>query len=180
FEQELVLPQPQPEQLELSSVLLSSQLETVRKNSEVQKKALGPQAKLKVSPLEVSGERIVPSVTHVFTTQQQLHVLFQAYIPHRSDGAALRAGLVFFRNGERCNGTPLVSPAEVDATSHTAAFRINLPLEKLMPGRYTVQAVVVEAGGEQAAFARTYFALQGSRGAAPGAAKVQQLPKNPS
>ncbi|HEX2710936.1 MAG TPA: VWA domain-containing protein, partial [Candidatus Acidoferrales bacterium] len=47
FEQELVLPQPQPEQLELSSVLLSSQLETVRKNSEVQKKALGPQAKLK-------------------------------------------------------------------------------------------------------------------------------------
>ncbi len=160
FEQELVLPSPQPERLELSSVLLSSQLEAVRKSSEVQKKALGPQAKLKVSPLEVSGERIVPSVTHVFTTQQKLHVLFQAYIPNRSDGAALRAGLVFFRNGERANETPLVTPAEMDMQTLQAVFRISLPLEKLLPGRYTVQAVVIEAGGEQAAFARSYFALR--------------------
>ena len=160
FEQELVLPSPQPERLELSSVLLSSQLEAVRKSSEVQKKALGPQAKLKVSPLEVSGERIVPSVTHVFTTQQKLHVLFQAYIPNRSDGAALRAGLVFFRNGERANETPLVTPAEMDPQTLQAVFRISLPLEKLLPGRYTVQAVVIEVGGEQAAFARSYFALR--------------------
>ncbi len=163
FEQELVLPPPQAERLELSSLLLSSQLEAAGRNSkpgkEVEKKALAQDAKLKASPLEVGGERIIPSVTRVFTTQQKLYVFFQAYVPPKSEGAALRAGLVFFHNGERTNETPLVAPAEVDAKTRTAAFRISLPLEKLTPGRYTVQAVVVEAGGEQAAFARAYFAL---------------------
>jgi len=165
FEQELVLPPAQPDRLELSSVLLSSQLEDVRKTAEVQKKALGVDAKLKTSPLELSGERIVPSVTRVFTPQQKLYVFFQAYLPPRSDGSALRAGLVFFRNGERTNQTPLVAPAELDAKTRIAAFRISLPLEKLALGRYTVHAVVVEAGGEQAAFARAYFALRQPSGA---------------
>jgi VWFA-related protein len=165
FEQELLLaPAAQPERLELSSVLLSSQLETVRKPSEmgkeVEKRALAADAKMKASPLEMGGERIIPSVTRVFTTQQMLYVFFQAYLPAKSDGANLRAGLVFFRNGERVNATPLVEPAGTDAKLRAAAFRISLPLEKLGPGRYTVQAVVVEAGGEQAAFARSYFALR--------------------
>jgi len=160
FEQELVLPPPQPEQLELSSVLLSSQLETARKNSEVAKKALAADAKLKASPLEVAGERIIPSVTRVFTPQQKLYVFFQAYLPAALDPSKLRAGLVFFHNGERTNETPLVEPAAVDAKTRTAAFRISLPLEKLAPGRYTVQAVAVEAGGAQVAFARSYFALR--------------------
>ncbi len=164
FEQELVLPARSP-RLELSSVLLSSQLEAVSKGGgEVQKKALAADAKLKSTPLEMSGERIIPSVTHVFTTQQKLYVFFQAYLPPSKDasaeGANLRAGLIFFRNGERVNATPLIEPAEMDAKSRTASFRISLPLEKLAPGRYTVQAVVIEAGQERATFWRSYFALR--------------------
>jgi VWFA-related protein len=164
FEQELLLPAPQPERLELSSVLLSSQLETVRKPSEVgkevEKKALAKDARLKASPLEMGGEQIIPSVTRVFTTQQKLYVFFQAYLPPKSDDTKLRAGLIFFRNGERVSATPMVEPAEVEAKTRAAAFRISVPLEQLPPGRYTVQAVVVEAGGEQAIFARSYFALR--------------------
>ncbi len=168
FEQEIVLPPPQPERLELSSVLLSSQLETARKSSEVEKKALAADAKLKASPLEVAGERIIPSVTRVFTQQQKLYILFQAYLPPNLDAEKLRAGLVFFRNGERTNETPLVEAAEVDPKTRTAAFRISLPLEKLALGRYTVQVVTVEASGEQSAFARAYFALrQSPKPAAP-------------
>ena len=178
FEQELVLPPPQPERLELSSVLLSSQLEAVRRNSEVEKKALAADAKLKASPLEVEGERIIPSVTRVFTTQQKLYVFFEAYLTATSDGSRVRAGLVFFRNGERANETPLVAPAEVDAKTRTAAFRISLPLERLTPGRYTVQAVAVEAGGEQAAFARAYFALRRPP-ATPGASPPASSPGAP-
>ena len=161
FEQELSLPAlAQPPRLELSSVLLSSQLEKVRKSSEVKTKALAADVKLKNSPLEMGGERIVPSVTRVFTTQQRLYIFFQAYLPPRDGGSKLRAGLVFFRNGERTNDTPLVEPAEVDAKTGTAAFRISLPLEKFAPGRYTVQAIVVNGASDQAAFARSYFALR--------------------
>jgi len=89
-----------------------------------------------------------------------LYVFFQAYAPAKTDLETLRAGLVFFRNGQRTDDTPIVEPAEVDAKSHTASFRISLPLSKLPAGRYTVQSVVVEAGGTQAAFARNYFALR--------------------
>ena len=165
FEQELALPAPpQPERLELSYVLLSSQLEPAGQKSgagkEVEKKALGADAKLKASPLEMGGERIIPSVTRVFTPQQKLYVFFQAYLPAKSDGSRVRAGLVFFRNGERVNATPLVEPAEVDMKTQTAGFRISLPLDKLPAGRYTLQAVAIEAGGDQAAFARNYFAIR--------------------
>ena len=98
-------------------------------------------------------------MTHVFTTKQELYVFFQAYVPENTDGAKLRAGLVFFCNGQKVNETPLVEPAEVDAKNRTASFRINLPFGKFVPGGYTVQAVVVEDGGDLAAFARNNFAL---------------------
>jgi hypothetical protein len=35
-----------------------------------------------------------------------------------------------------------------------------MPLADVATGRYTVEAVVVEAGGAQAAFGRNYFALR--------------------
>lgn len=169
FEQGLTLPPRQSGRLELSTVLLSSQLETVKKTAEVEKKALAPDAKLARSPLEVAGERVIPSVTRVFTMQQKLYVVFQAYLPQKTDAGKLRAGLVFFRNGERSSATPLVEPAELDLKTRTAAFRISLPLEKFLPGSYTVQVVAVEAGGEQAAFARSYFALQAPAASRPSA-----------
>jgi VWFA-related protein len=160
FEQDLVIPAAQPDRLDLSSVLLSHQLEASKKSSEVQKKAFGAEVKMERSPLEVGGERIVPSVTRVFTTQQRLYVFFQAYLPPQLDAGRLRAGLVFFREGERRSETPLVEPAEVYPKTRTASFRISLPLERLTPGRYSVQAVVVELDGGQAAFGRSYFALR--------------------
>ena len=140
--------------------MLSSQLEKGRKGSEVETKALAADVKSKVLPLEMGGDRIVPSVTRVFTTQQRLYIFFQACVPPKHGGSKLRAGLVFLRNGERINDTPLVEPAEVDARTGTAAFRISLPLEKLAPGHYTVQAVVVGGATDQAAFARSVFALR--------------------
>ena len=117
-------------------------------------------ARLEKNPLEVGGERIIPSVTKVFSTDQRLYVLFQAYFPVKTDPAHLRAGLVLFRNGLRSSETPLVEAAEVDAKNRTASFRLSLPLERLTPGRYSIQAVAVEAGGDQSAFTRGYFALR--------------------
>jgi hypothetical protein len=108
----------------------------------------------------VGGERIIPSVTRVFTNQQKLYIFFQAYVSEKTDLNHLRAGLEFFRNGARVSQTPTVAPAQVDDRTRTASFRISLPLSTVATGRYTVQAVVVEAGGAQAAFGRNYFALR--------------------
>jgi VWFA-related protein len=160
FEEQITLEPPEVNQLQLSSVLLSSQVEEAKKTSEVKTQALAQDAKMKSSPLEVGGERIIPSVTRVFTDQQTLYVFFQAYLPQKGDSDALRAGLVFFREGQRLSDTPVVAPAEYDEKTRTASFRMSLPLSQLGIGRYTVQAVVVDAGTSYAAFARNYFALR--------------------
>ncbi|HWF37805.1 MAG TPA: VWA domain-containing protein [Candidatus Acidoferrales bacterium] len=189
FEQNFSAPQRPPQRLSLSSVLLSSQLVPVEKSSEVQTKTQGLRAKLTTSPLEMDGQRIVPSVTRFFTQQQNLYVFFQAYYPEKGgnfDANALRAGLIFFRNGVQVNTTPMLAPTAVDEKTHTASFRITLPLAKLPPGRYTVQAIVIGAGTQQSAFGRAYLALAeppappaGASGPAPSDGASQQKPQTP-
>jgi hypothetical protein len=169
FEKDLVLRPQQANRMELSSLMLSSQISQVSSTAEVRRKTMGGEAKMKSSPLDVGGQRIVPSVTRVFTSQQTLYVFFQAYAPQGADPEKLRAGLVFFVNGKRYDATEIVEPADVDAKTRTASFRMSLPLEKLPSGRYTVQAVVVEAGGTQVAFGRNYFALRKAAAPAPNA-----------
>jgi VWFA-related protein len=166
FEQDIVVPQTDPNHLRMSSVLLSSQLVRVEKSTEVETKGQGTKAKLVNSPLDVGGERIIPSVTRFFTRGQTLYVFFQAYFPEKIeksekfDPGSLRAGLIFFRAGLQVNATPLLAPAEVNPKTRVASFRISLPLAKLSAGRYTVQAVVVGMGSQQSAFGRAYFAVQ--------------------
>jgi VWFA-related protein len=170
FEDDMILPAATPNRIQLSSLVLSSQIVAVQKTSEVQTKAFARDVKLKESPLEVAGERVIPSVTRVFTSQQTLYILFQAYAPEKSDLGRLRAGLTFFRDGRHVNQTPLIEPAQVNEANHTASFRVSVPLSAVGSGRYTVQAVVVEAGGEQAGFGRGYFALRAAAaGPAPAA-----------
>jgi VWFA-related protein len=189
FEQNVTIYPPRLNQLQLSTVMLSSQLvaDTARvrgqgarqggQGQQIRRSTAGNSARIRTSPLDVNGQRIVPSVTRVFTSQQTLYVLFQAYAPAKTDPAALRAGLVFFRNGQRANDTALVEAADINPVTHAASFRISLPLDKLATGNYTVQAVVVETGGTQAAFARNYFNL---RKAAAPAAPPAAAPASPS
>src|SRR5271168_1597416 len=166
FEQNLVVPAAQPEKVTLSSVLLSSQLVPIEKSSEVATKGQGVRAKITGSPLDIEGQRIVPSVTNYFTQGQTLYVFLQAYCPEKAnkngpfDPNALRAGLVFLRNGIQMNATPLIAPAQVDPKTHTVSFRISLPLQKLPTGRYTVQVIAVAPGTQHSAFGRAYLALQ--------------------
>jgi VWFA-related protein len=176
FEEDMTVPAPAADKMMLSSVLLASQIVAVEKSAEVELKTQGAKAKLVASPLEVNGERIVPSVTRYFTQEQTLYIFFQAYYPEKPetfDPNALRAGLIFFRNGLQVNATPLLGPTDVDPKTRTASFRISLPLSKLPTGRYAVQAVVIGAGTQQAAFGRSYLALQqapaGPNPNAPGA-----------
>jgi VWFA-related protein len=165
FEEPLVVVPRAAARMTLSSVLLSSQLVPVANTAQVQTKTMGTRAKLEQTPLEMDGARIVPSVTRFFTQQQTLYVFFQAYYPEKGaeneafDANTLRAGLIFFRGGVQINATPLLAPTEIDAKTHTASFRISLPLAKLPTGRYTVQAVAIAAGTQQSAFGRAYLAL---------------------
>jgi len=160
FEEKLSLAPPRADHLQASSLVLSSQVEALQHAAQIKTQGLAKDVKMKSSPLDVGGERIIPSVTRVFTGEQTLYVFFQAYAPQKADANSLRAGLVFFRNGQRLSETPMVAPTEYDDKSRTASFRLSLPLQGLTAGRYTVQAIVVDAGTSYAAFTRNYFALR--------------------
>jgi len=165
FEQSLIVPQRPAARMTLSSVLLSSQLVPVEKSADVQTRTQGMRARMVASPLEMAGEKIVPSVTRYFNQGQTLYVFFQAYYPEKDGGnsletSSLRGGLIFFRSGVQINATPLLVPTAIDEKARTASFRISLPLAKLPTGRYTVQAIVIAAGTQQSAFGRAYLALE--------------------
>ena len=185
FEQALNVPQRSASRMSLSSVLLSSQLVPVAKSSEVQTRGQGTRAQIAASPLEMEGEKIVPSVTRYFTQQQTLYVFFQAYYPEKGDRsealdpATLRAGLVFFRGGVQVNTTPLLAPTAVDPKTRTASYRISLPLAKLPSGHYTVQAIAIAAGTQQSAFGRAYLALDQAPQAPNPAAVPAAAPNSP-
>ena len=176
FETILFLPPRQAGRLSLSSVLLSNELVPAAKSSEVQTKGQGRQARIETSPLEMAGEKIIPSVTRLFTQQQTLYVFFQAYYPDGVDPKALRAGLIFFRSGAQIKATPLLMPTGVDPNTRTASYRISLPLSKLPMGRYSVQVVVVGPGTQHSAFGRAYLALRQPEAAAPSPASVAPVP----
>jgi VWFA-related protein len=163
FEQNLVVTPRAASEMTLSSVMLSSQIVPLAKSPEVETKGQGPRAKLASSPLEMDGQKIVPSVTRYFTQQQTLYVFFQAYYPEKPDtfdSTSLRGGLIFFRNGVQINTTPLLAPVASDPKQHAVSFRISLPLTKLPAGFDTVQAVVIGAGTQQSAFGRANLAIE--------------------
>jgi len=166
FEQNISIPAAPADRMTLSSVLLSSQIVPVEKQSSVSTKSIGDKAKNPTSPLQTNGEQIVPSVTRFFNTGQTLYVFFQAYYPDKGENVgslsadSIRGALIFFHNGIQVNQTPLVTPTAYDSATHTATFRISLPLAKLATGRYTVQAVAIAPGTQQSAFGRAYLALE--------------------
>jgi hypothetical protein len=166
FEQNISIPAAPPDRMTLSSVLLSSQIVPVEKQASVSTKSIGDKAKNPPSPLQTNGEQIVPSVTRFFNTGQTLYVFFQAYYPDKGEnvaslsGDSIRGALMFFHNGVQVNQTPLVTPTAYDPATRTASFRVSLPLAKLAPGRYTVQAVAIAPGTQQSAFGRAYLALE--------------------
>ena len=179
FEQNISIPLEPADRMTLSSVLLSSQLVPVQKQSSVTTKSVGDKTKKGVvTPLETNGEQIVPSVTRFFNTGQTLYVFFQAYYPEKGENASslsadsIRGALIFFHNGIQVNQTPLVAPTAFDPATHTATFRISLPLGKLATGRYTVQAVAIAPGTQQSAFGRAYLALEQPPAALPAAGSV--------
>ena len=168
FEQDFAVLPAQPSKMTMSSVLLSSQLVAAEKSPAVTDKSQGTRAKLTTTPLDVAGQKILPSVTRFFNQGQTLYVFFQTYYPDKGDQSenldpnTVRGGLIFFRNGVQVNTTAMLPPTEMDRQNHTASFRISVPLAKLASGHYTVQAVTIAAGTQLSAFGRAYLALQDS------------------
>ncbi len=97
------------------------------------------------NPLVFEGQKLLPSVTRVFSTSQDLHIYLQAYERGATATKPLVSFVSFFQGDVKVFETqPLPVVDGLDQRSKAVPIRITVPLDKLPPGRYDVQVAVME------------------------------------
>ena len=135
----------------ISSVVLSSQRVEL-------KDALYNAAKDKgkaeaVNPLVEGGEKLIPSVTRVFSKSRDMYVYFQAYGPEAAAAQPLLAFVTFYRDNAKSFETPPVAVTDgLQDKLKTARVSLSVPLGQLAPGKYNCQVTVLDPGSHKAAF----------------------------
>jgi VWFA-related protein len=146
--------------LRMSSVVWSSQREPLAAavgSADNQKKLLA------ANPLIQEGQKLVPSITHVFRKDQNLYVYFEVYDPSADPDAktpSVAANLSFYQGRVKAFESAPVRLTQLAASrSSTLPIQFQLPLAKLGPGKYTCQVSVVDELGRKFSFARTPLVL---------------------
>ena len=135
----------------ISSVVLSSQRVEM-------KDALYNAAKDKgkaeaVSPLVEDGQKLIPSVTRVFSRSRDMYVYLQAYAVGAGSAHPLVAFVTFYRDSSKAFETPPMTVTDaLDNKLKTTPVRFNVPLAQLAPGKYNCQVTVLDPGASKAAF----------------------------
>ena len=106
-----------------------------------------------VNPLIQDGQKLVPSVTRVFSRNRDMYVYLQAYERGATTTQPLVAFVTFYRGQTKAfETTPLPVTDGLDPKSKAVPLRFSLALNKLNPGRYNCQVTVVDTTGQKAAF----------------------------
>ena len=132
-----------------SSVVLSSQraplasaIYSVKKTADL------------VNPLVADGQKLMPSVTRVFSRSRELYVFLQAY--DRSDAPPpLVAFVTLYRGDSKALETAPIAAADgVDPKTKSVPLRFTVSLDGLPAGRYDCQVTVLQPGASKATFWR--------------------------
>jgi hypothetical protein len=164
FEEPLDLPPIPSGGLALSSVVLSNEVKASDTGNGHRTKSKGESD----NPLNLEGKSVLPSVTSVFRTNQDLFLLLQSYAgksttkaPEAANATAIppSVALAFFRRGAKvADAGPF--PGKVGKSSDgKASYFVDIPLAKFRPGRYTLQVNVLDPAHDRVAFARVPLAI---------------------
>ena len=138
-----------PDKPVLSSVVWGSQLQPVKSAVGAAEK---PKKWMENHPLVQNGQKLMPSVTHVFKSDQRLLGYLEMY-----DGPAAAATVSFFRNGRKVFES---APVRAFAPDRNAApLQIEVPLKGIPPGRYDCQVNVADRVGQRFAWNRTRLTI---------------------
>jgi VWFA-related protein len=155
FETAIVVPNLARDPLKVSSVVLGTQLQPVKRDDR--------------NPLVRNGQGLLANVARVVSANQHLYFYYEVYEPQQQasqaagspGGAApprpirVLSNLVFFRNGARVYETPMVeAQALANADRKAAAFQLDVPASDLPPGLYICQVNVVDDVAGTFAFPR--------------------------
>ena len=105
------------------------------------------------NPLVQDGEKLIPSVTRVFSKNRNMHVYVEAYEQGAVGIRPLVAVVSFYRGHEKVFETrPMEVAVGLNNRLKTVPFRFDIPLEPLAPGKYDCQVTVLDPTGRKAAF----------------------------
>jgi hypothetical protein len=139
--------------------VLSSQRVDLREVLYDVEKGAHKEKEVAVNPLVQNGRKLVPSVTRVFSTSQEMYVYLQAYKqpPQGSPPASqpLFAFVSLYLSGNKVLET---APTAVvpSATSRlgTMPFNFSVDLDRLAAGNYDCQITILDPTTEKATFWR--------------------------
>jgi VWFA-related protein len=154
FETKFTIPDLTTERnyLPISSVVLSNQRENLSAAVAVAER---DKKLLAANPLVKDGEKLVPSVTRVFRTDQEMYIYLEAYQPMAQSTEPLIASVSFFRGRQKAFETePLQVTEGLNLKTKAVPIRFSLPLNKLLPGRYICQVSVLDPTSRKFAFWR--------------------------
>lgn len=136
----------------ISSVVLSGQrvapgdaLYSVRQKTAVDE----------VDPLVHEGQKLIPSVTRVFSAGRDLHVFLEAYERDAAARHPLLVFVAFYRDNAKALEIPPVAVSEASGGRPRAVpIRLSIPLGTLRAGRYDCQVSVLDPAAQKVAFWR--------------------------
>ena len=166
FEELLDLPPVSTGGLSISSVVLSNEVKASETSGGRRSRSKGETD----NPLKLEDKSVLPSVTRVFRTNQDLFVLLESYAGKSASKAPAlgtanatavppMVALAFFRRGAKvADAGPF--PGKVGKSSDgKASYFVEIPLAKFHPGRYTLQVNVLDPAHDRVAFARVPMAV---------------------
>jgi VWFA-related protein len=137
----------------ISSVVLSSQRTDVRDalyNATKEKDRAKVEA---ANPLVQDGQKVIPSVTRVFSKARDMYVYLQAYDREQVSITPLVAFVTFYQGQTKAYETPPLAVTDTpDPTSKAVELKFSLSLSNLTPGEYNCQVTVVSPSGQKVAF----------------------------
>ncbi len=157
YEHKFVIPDlapDKPAELKISSVIWSNQRQPIAQAiASVEKKKV-----LEADPLVQDGQRLIPSITHVFRKDQNLYVYLEVYDPGlgTDQKPSVAATLTFYRGKTRSfESQPVRLDTFLAKRGQTLPVQFQAPLAQLASGRYTCQINLIDEAGRKFAFERT-------------------------
>src|SRR5438552_3090044 len=138
----------------ISSVVLSSQRVDMREalyNATKDKSAAA--AAQAANPLVNDRQKLIPSVTRVFSKSREMFVYLQAYERNATTTEPLFAFVTFYSGQTKAFETPPLQVADgLDPKSKALPLKFSLSLSKLPVGEYNCQVTVLNPSGQKVAF----------------------------
>jgi VWFA-related protein len=158
WETKFTIPDLAPDKptLKMSSVVWSNQRQPL---SDVLASAENKKKLIESDPLVQEGQKLVPSITHVFRRDQNLYVYLEVYDPGvdaEQKKPSVAATLSFYRGKTKSfESQPVRLDQFAMKRGQTLPVKFQAPLAQLAAGRYTCQIDIVDETGRKFSFART-------------------------